>query len=237
MWWRSQSREHNLGWIEPLPLTTLVNWEREACRRSQGWGYAHGGFQLLATPVVEEVDMEVTGSTARVLAEGLADRSTSEDQQMHENRPAAAAGPARGRSIGVIGEARAGLEVLLGQEGRVPKPTVVARGDAAVGAHTMVLIKRSSRLMGGGSTEAADGPGVDQAASPRRSADDVTKLSSIPSIGGGPVVARTFRAMTSGNSPSLPAVKLPLHEGKANKTSSVAGAVGLQGSPGRSLGV
>ncbi|CAN0139902.1 unnamed protein product [Ectocarpus sp. 12 AP-2014] len=43
--------------------------------------------------------------------------------------------------------------------------------------------------------------------------------------------------MTSGNSPSLPAVKLPLYEGKSNKTSSVAGALGLQGSPDRSLGV
>ncbi|CBN75345.1 conserved unknown protein [Ectocarpus siliculosus] len=237
MWWRSQSREHSLGWIEPLPLTTLVNWEGEACRRSQGWKYARGGFQLLATPVVAEVDMEVTAAAAIVLAEGLTERSTAEHQQMHENQAEAAAGSARGRSIGVIEEAREGFGVLMAQEGRAPKSTVVARGDTEVGAHTMALIKRSPRLMGGGTTEAADGPDVDKAASPRRSADDVTKLSSIPAIGGGPAVARTFRPMTSGNSPSLPAVKLPLYEGKANKTSSVAGAVGLQGSAGRSLGV
>ncbi|CAM9134278.1 unnamed protein product [Ectocarpus sp. 6 AP-2014] len=237
MWWRSQSREHTLGWIEPLPLTTLLNWEGEACRRSQGWKYARGGFQLLATPVVAGVDMEVTAAAAIVLAEVLTERSTAEHQQMHENRAVAAAGSARGRSIGVIEEEREGFGVLVAQEGRAPKSTVVARGDTEVGAHTMALIKRSPRLMGGGTTEAANGPGVDKAASPSRSADDVTKLSSIPAIGGGPAVARTFRPMTSGNSPSLPAVKLPLYEGKAHKISSVAGAVGLQGSAGRSLGV
>ncbi|CAM9278883.1 unnamed protein product [Ectocarpus fasciculatus] len=187
--------------------------------------------------MVEEVDMEVTRAAAGVLAEGIAEGSTAKDLQMHKSRAVAVAGPARGRSIGVIGEAREGFGMLIAPEGTAPKPAVMARGDAAVGAHTMVLVKTSPRLMGCGSTDAADGPSADKAASPKIAADVVTKLSSIPTIEEGPVVARTFRAMTSVTSPSPPAVKLPLYEGKeGNKTSSVAGAVGLQGSTGRSLG-